>query len=47
MELTRAQEEGYRSRVRGCLLVWEFTANHLLHGEYGPWTRWSKRYRGG
>ncbi|RNL87584.1 ADP-ribosylglycohydrolase family protein [Halostreptopolyspora alba] len=26
--------------------VWEFTAHHLLHGEYGPWTRWSERYRG-
>ncbi len=26
--------------------VWEFTAGHLLHGEYGPWTRWADRYQG-
>lgn len=27
--------------------VWEFTASRLLHGEYGPFTRWTVRYRGG
>jgi ADP-ribosylglycohydrolase len=24
--------------------AWEFTVPHLLHGEYGPHTRWTTRY---
>jgi ADP-ribosylglycohydrolase len=25
-------------------LVWEFTASEHLHGDYGPFTRWTQRY---
>ncbi|HEV7760495.1 MAG TPA: ADP-ribosylglycohydrolase family protein, partial [Acidimicrobiales bacterium] len=25
-------------------LVWEFTASEQLHGDYGPFTRWTQRY---
>lgn len=51
-ESTLPPELAFEVEGRGTILqladdfVWEFTAPDRLHGEYGPFTRWTDRYRG-